>query len=90
MKVPELYRDVCEACAEPCLTEVLRIRHETLEGTTSVCFCSAECLQQYYEVMPKRELDRRFRQEANFLYRLVCPACKSRFRRLVASGALDE
>jgi len=90
MKVPGFYQDACEQCGEPCLEEVLRVQHETETEVTESIFCSAKCLHEYYGVAPRTELDRRFKQEANFIYKLVCPACKSRFQRLVASGVLDE
>jgi len=54
--------------------------------TGEVFFCGDECLRSHY----RRELDdavtkeitRRTNSEKNEIYKLVCPACKSRIRRL--------
>jgi len=96
MKIPQIQRllqrtPVCENCGEVCGDTVFRFAHEH-EGyvESEVTFCSAECWQEYLNVVPAEEVDRRYRKEANFLYGLVCPACKNRFRKKVAEGVLDE
>jgi hypothetical protein len=81
----------CENCGEICGKEIYRFQYLVAgQPEHSLDFCSPECWQHYFEVLSEKEVDRRFRKEANFLYRQICPACKRRFRKLTAKGELEE
>jgi len=73
----------CENCGEACEDEVILFVHIVEGEETELPFCSAECWQEYFDVLPATELKEKYREEANFIYNQVCPACKARFRKRV-------
>lgn len=74
----------CDNCGERCEEEVLTFSHSTRgKLDAALSFCSADCWQEYFQLVPMSLSEERFRKEANLIYKQVCIACKERFRKNV-------
>lgn len=70
-----------------CGTVVVGVPDSVKIGDKLRHFCpEVSCMEQFFleRFRPEIEklVDRRYREEAEYLFTLICPACKSRFRTL--------
>jgi hypothetical protein len=73
---------VCHHCQKVCGEEIIRFSHAYREGREDLVllFCSRECWEEHFDLVPRGSRDGEVKKEMNLLYKQVCPACRRRIR----------
>lgn len=82
MRVPKkLGTVICYHCDLPAEREHIRLTHRFLGEADDVDldFCSGDCLKEFlYDESIRDEIERRVKEEHNWLHKQICPACRRR------------
>lgn len=75
---------LCDLCKLPCKEEIIRFSHRYPGQPEDVVleFCSRECWEDYFELVDRTKSELDFRKECNELYKMVCPSCVRRIRKM--------
>jgi hypothetical protein len=81
--IPPKMLETCHHCHQPCKTEVYRLSHRYAGEDEDIVmpFCSVECWQEHFELVPHDTAERQYREEAQVLWDQVCWPCRWRLAK---------